>query len=287
MVGDSTNAIWGVMDIFPRTTFPDIRKKTTIRADIGNLIIIPREGGVMVRLYFQLPPGTDTKSVTLDQLQIQAKQYFYPYQMDFVKTKWWSAYSIGQRLADRMADKQGRVFLAGDACHTHSPKAGQGMNASLQDGYNIGWKLGAVLSNHAAPDLLQTYVQERHKYAEMLIEFDRYWSQLFHSESDTTPQEFSDAFVKAGVFTAGMAARYDDSPLTDNRLARPELAVKVVAGERCPSAQVVRLSDSKPIHVQSLLTSNGSWRILVFAGTRQPETLDQVSHVRTRHRQPR
>tara|TARA_R110002060_G_scaffold54401_2_gene65032 strand:+ start:230 stop:463 length:234 start_codon:yes stop_codon:yes gene_type:complete len=64
--------------------------------------------------------------------------------MDFAETVWWSAYAIGQRLADHFS-KDNRIFLTGDACHTHSPKAGQGMNVSLQDGFNIGWKLAAVL----------------------------------------------------------------------------------------------------------------------------------------------
>ena len=66
---------------------------------------------------------------------------------------WWSVYEIGQRLTDKFDDvpaaevatRLPRVFIAGDACHTHSPKAGQGMNVSMQDTFNLGWKLAAVL----------------------------------------------------------------------------------------------------------------------------------------------
>ena len=66
---------------------------------------------------------------------------------------WWSVYEIGQRLTDKFDDvpedeidtRLPRVFIAGDACHTHSPKAGQGMNVSMQDAFNLGWKLAAVL----------------------------------------------------------------------------------------------------------------------------------------------
>ena len=66
---------------------------------------------------------------------------------------WWSVYEIGQRLTDKFDDvpeeeiatRLPRVFIAGDACHTHSPKAGQGMNVSMQDAFNLGWKLVSVL----------------------------------------------------------------------------------------------------------------------------------------------
>ena len=73
---------------------------------------------------------------------------------------WWSVYEIGQRLCDRFDDLPDdspagvypRVFIAGDACHTHSPKAGQGMNVSMQDGFNLGWKLAAVLRGSPRPN---------------------------------------------------------------------------------------------------------------------------------------
>ena len=72
-----------------------------------------------------------------------------------------------------------RVFIAGDACHTHSPKAGQGMNVSMQDGFNLGWKLAAVLRGRSAPHLLHTYSAERQAIAKELIDFDREWAKMF------------------------------------------------------------------------------------------------------------
>ncbi|HEY4042667.1 MAG TPA: FAD-dependent oxidoreductase, partial [Rhodopila sp.] len=75
---------------------------------------------------------------------------------------WASVYSMSARLADRY--RVGRVCLAGDAGHTHPPTGGQGLNTSLQDGYNLGWKLAAVLGG--APDkLLATYDEERRPIA--------------------------------------------------------------------------------------------------------------------------
>ncbi len=75
---------------------------------------------------------------------------------------WVSVYSMSARLADRY--RVGRVFLAGDAGHTHPPTGGQGLNTSVQDGYNLGWKLAAVLHG-AAEQLLATYDEERRPIA--------------------------------------------------------------------------------------------------------------------------
>jgi 2-polyprenyl-6-methoxyphenol hydroxylase-like FAD-dependent oxidoreductase len=75
---------------------------------------------------------------------------------------WASVYSMSARLADRY--QVGRVFLAGDAGHTHPPTGGQGLNTSLQDGYNLGWKLTAVLGG-APEKLLATYDEERRPVA--------------------------------------------------------------------------------------------------------------------------
>lgn len=266
MIGDSSDAVWGVMDMVPRTDFPDIRKKSTIRSQAGNILIIPREGesNNLTRFYIELAPGTNPKEVTLEKLQAQAQRILSPYTIDFVETIWWSAYAIGQRHAD-FFHKDHRVFLAGDACHTHSPKAGQGMNVSLQDGYNIGWKLGEVLTNLASPSLLETYVLERQKVAIDLINFDRYFSKLFSSGAQTSPAEFQEGFIQAGRYTAGLTAKYEVSPIT-SALERSELASNVVVGMRLPSAQIVRFCDSKPQQLMQALKSDGRWRILCFVG---------------------
>jgi phenol 2-monooxygenase len=267
MIGDSSDAVWGVMDMVPRTDFPDIRKKTTIRSAAGNLLIIPREGDAynLTRFYIELPPGTKAKEVKLEDLQQSAKAILSQYKIEFTETVWWSAYSIGQRHAD-FFHKDYRVFLAGDACHTHSPKAGQGMNVSLQDGYNIGWKLATVLKGLAPPSLLETYVHERQKVAIDLINFDRYFSKLFSSDGKVSPTEFQEGFIKSGKYTAGLTAKYGKSPITFETDSSKQLSTNVVVGMRLPSSQVVRFCDSKPVQLMSALKSDGRWRVMAFAG---------------------
>ncbi|KAF2011495.1 phenol 2-monooxygenase-like protein [Aaosphaeria arxii CBS 175.79] len=264
MVGDTTDTVWGVMDIYPLTNFPDIRRKSTVHSSAGNLLIIPREGGSLVRFYIQLPPGSKAKDVRLEDLQETAKKIFHPYTMDFADTYWWSAYSIGQRLADHF-HKDFRVFLTGDACHTHSPKAGQGMNVSLQDGYNIGWKLGHVLNKIAPPSLLETYVSERSKVAKELIDFDREFARMFSSKEER-PGQFADHFTMSGRYTAGFGVHYEDDQISDSRGSDGSLAGKVVVGARMPSAQLIRWCDCKAVQLLKVLKSDGRWRVVVFAG---------------------
>ncbi|KAK3190627.1 hypothetical protein K4F52_003318 [Lecanicillium sp. MT-2017a] len=216
MVGDSSDKIWGVMDVYPRTDFPDIRRKSIIKSAAGSLLLIPREGDAMVRFYMELP-AKHASEVSLQDLRERAQLIFRPYHMEFAHVAWWSAYSIGQRVADGFT-KHSRAFLAGDACHTHSPKAGQGMNVSLQDGYNIGWKLAAVLRGYAVSELLDTYVSERSMTAKDLIEFDRFISNLFSSQyreqHGITMEGFGEAMKKAGRVAACLAVHYHESLVT-------------------------------------------------------------------------
>ncbi|KAF2418782.1 phenol 2-monooxygenase [Tothia fuscella] len=269
MVGDTSDAVWGVMDVYPETDFPDIRKKVTIRSKAGNLLIIPREGGSMVRLYLELPHGTVAKSVQLEDLQNTAKQILSQYKLDIKHTYWWSAYTIGQRLADHFS-KDNRIFLTGDSCHTHSPKAGQGMNLSLQDGYNIGWKLAAVLKGQSSPRLLRTYNLEREKTAADLIAFDREFTKLFSSAANrevrNAAQTFTEFFIKSGRYTAGITTAYDDSMITNGKESRQDLAKNIIVGMRFNSAQVVRFCDARAMQIAKALQSNGRWRVVVFGG---------------------
>ncbi|KAI1454977.1 FAD binding domain-containing protein [Annulohypoxylon moriforme] len=278
MIGDSSDAVWGVIDLYPRTNFPDIRKKVVINSNVGNLMIIPREGDFLVRFYIELKDVV-AKDVTLEQLHNQARLILQPYTLEIAETAWWSAYAIGQRLADNF-HKDYRVFLSGDACHTHSPKAGQGMNVSLQDGYNIGWKLAAVLRGQAISELLETYVSERQKIAAELIEFDRNWTKLFSStyrqEHGISPDEVEKRFKLAGRYTAGQAIHYEDSIIVDAKNGCPEHAASLTVGMRFPSAQVVRLADARTVHLAPSLTTDSRWHIVAFARFAYPQKVEHL-----------
>jgi phenol 2-monooxygenase len=285
--GDSANQVWGVMDVLAITDFPDIRIKAAIHsADAGSILIIPREGGYLVRLYIELDKlnpheRVSDRNITAEQLVTVARRILHPYTLEVKEIAWWSVYEIGQRLCDKFddvpaQDEPGRlpqVFIAGDACHTHSPKAGQGMNVSMQDAFNLGWKLASVIRGRCSPALLHTYSLERQSVAAELIEFDRLFARMFSAaprnpgapESDgIDPAEFQAYFVKQARFTAGTQTRYAPSVITAAP-AYQHLATGFVIGMRFHSAPVIRLADAKPMHLGHTIKADGAWRIFAFA----------------------
>ena len=235
----------------------------------------------MVRFYVQMPAGTDPKQVTLAGLHQRAASILEGYEFDVQHTFWWSAYSIGQRLAEKFSASD-RVFLAGDACHTHSPKAGQGMNVSLQDGYDIGWKLAHILRGKLRPDAITTYVSERYKVAAELIDFDRTLTGLYvATHAGSAAENFQDHFLRSAKYMAGLMTCYQDSMLIDSQNSDQHLAENVRIGMRFPSAQVIRLSDSMHLEFARVLKSDGRWRMVIFLGDiKEPagkKRLDDVS----------
>lgn len=286
--GDSANQAWGVMDVLAITDFPDVRLKAVIHsASEGSMLIIPREGGYLVRLYVELDTLNENeraiaRNITVESLIAAAQRILRPYTLEVKEVAWWSFYEIGQRLCDKFDDvpaeqaalRLPRVFITGDACHTHSPKAGQGMNVSMQDGFNLGWKLAAVLRGQCVPHLLHSYSAERQAIAKELIEFDRAFAKMFGarpkegddpSDDGVDPAAFQNYFVKQGRFTAGTATRYGASKLTGAPTWQ-NLAQGLTIGMRFHSAPVIRLADAKPVHLGRCLRADGRWRLFLFAG---------------------
>jgi phenol 2-monooxygenase len=289
--GDAANQSWGVMDVLAVTDFPDIRFKAVVHsANEGNLLVIPREGGYMVRLYIELDQLSEhervaSRNVTIERLIAAGQRILSPYSLDVREVAWWSVYEIGQRLCDKYDDvphedtdqRMPRVFIAGDACHTHSPKAGQGMNVSMRDGFNLGWKLASVLRDRCRPQILHTYSAERHAVARELIDFDREFAAMFSARPRTSddeegvdPAEFQRYFQQHGRFTAGTATRYDPSILVGDG-AHQHLAKGFEIGTRFHSAPVVRLADAKPMHLGHVVKADGRWRLFAFADGAAPD----------------
>ncbi|GAA4827261.1 FAD-binding monooxygenase [Saccharopolyspora rosea] len=282
--GEATNQSWGVLDVLAVTDFPDIRLKSAIHSEQGSILVIPREGGYLVRLYIELDNDRDAemlreRSVTPDKLAAVANRILHPYTIDVKHVGWWAVYEIGQRLCDRFDDAENgdppRVFIAGDACHTHSAKAGQGMNVSMADAWNLGWKLGTVLRGTSRPEILRTYSTERQKVAQQLIDFDREFAALFSArqDRDADPERFQHYFREQGRFTAGVAVRYEPSPLTA-RSVHQHLAEGFPIGMRFHSAPVVRLADAKPMHLGHAARADGAWRLYAFADRAHPGAAD-------------
>ncbi|MBN8977915.1 MAG: FAD-binding monooxygenase [Rhizobiales bacterium] len=293
LTGDSANQAWGVMDVLAVTDFPDIRLKAAIHsANDGSVLVIPREGGYLVRLYIELDKlaageRVASKAITAEHLVAAAQRIFHPYTLDVKEVAWWSVYEIGQRLCDRFDNASDdvahppSVFIAGDACHTHSPKAGQGMNVSMQDGFNLGWKLAAVLRRQSSPAILHTYSDERRALAKELIDFDRAFAKMFsarpkeagaNDDDGIDPAEFQTYFVKQGRFTAGTAVHYAPSLITAAPVHQ-NLATGFTVGMRFHSAPVIRLADARPLHLGHVVKADGRWRLFLFADDKMSDDL--------------
>ena len=290
LAGDAANQAWGVMDVLAVTDFPDIRFKCIIHSNEGNVVLIPREGGYLVRIYVELgklrqDERVTNRDITIEELIAAANRISTPYTVDVREVAWWSVYEIGQRLCDRYDDvpadeidrRLPRVFIAGDACHTHSPKAGQGMNVSMRDGFNLGWKLAAVLLGQARPELLHTYSDERWGVAKQLIDFDRELASMMSARPTTSPDDeggvdpavFQQYFQQHGRFTAGVATRYRAGLLTGAD-HHQHVAKGFLVGTRFHSAPVVRLADGKPLQLGHVARADGRWRLYAFADAAGP-----------------
>ena len=290
--GDTANHAWGVMDILAVTDFPDIRLKAAIQSGSrGNILVIPREGGYLVRLYVDLgevDPNdrAAVRGMQPDQVIAIARRELHPYTLDVKEIAWFSIYEVGQRLTDKFDDvpaelvgaRAPRVFIAGDACHTHSAKAGQGMNVSMQDTFNLGWKLAAVLEGRSPESLLHSYSAERQAIAQELIDFDKEWSAIMASPAKdpanpaaggVDPAELQEYFVRWGRYTAGVATRYAPSSLT-GAATHQHLAKGFTIGMRFHSASVIRLADAKPVQLGHAAQADGRWRLYAFADAAEP-----------------
>lgn len=283
--------------------------KCTIHSEHGSIMVIPREDN-MVRLYIQIASSTDPdwnprKSATEAEVQESAKRILQPYNIEWERVEWYSVYPIGQGISDRYTLDE-RVFLGGDACHTHSvsnhiilvliisdvvqPKAGQGMNTAFLDAQNLAWKIHAVESGFANRDLLKTYEPERKDVAETLLSFDNKYAKLFsqrppaldtvqaasdnHAKNSTHEEnEFIKTFKESCAFTSGYGVYYKANALNwspehpaKSPLIHPN-GTKLSEGRLFINSDVTRVVDANVVHLEQEVPLNGSFRIFVFGGS--------------------
>ncbi|MCT9821245.1 FAD-dependent monooxygenase [Microbacterium sp. W1N] len=275
--GSAALHAWGVMDVLVDTDFPDWRVKCAINSSAGNILHIPREGGYLSRMYIDLGAVAEddahrVRETPLEEVIRKANAILHPYAIDVKEVVWHSVYEVGHRVTDGFddveagGDRPPRVFLTGDACHTHSAKAGQGMNVSMQDGFNLGWKLGHVLTGLADPQLLATYASERRPVAQQLIDFDREWSTLMarKPEEISDPAELATYYLATAEFPSGFMTQYGPSTIVADA-AHQQLAAGFPVGKRFHSAPVSLVADGNVVHLGHHARADGRWRVYAFA----------------------
>ncbi len=155
----------------------------------------------------------------------------------------------GYRMDARIAEhyRVGKVFLAGDAAHVHPPTGGQGLNTSIQDAYNLGWKMAASLRG-AGEELLDSYEQERRPVAESLLHLS---TRLLDSQKQ--------GGIKRERDVQQLDIQYTDSPLAHTL---PERQHGLQAGERAPDAPLLG-AGGQSLRLFQLL-QGPDWNLLAY-----------------------
>ena len=274
-VGERSEFHWVRIDAVINTNMPDSRIGfgAIESATHGNVLWVALDHG-RSRIGFALPKtlyeeyGED---VTEEIVKQEARKAMSPFKIEFVSVDWWTLYSIGQRVAQTFQYKE-HILLAGDAAHTHSSGAAQGMNTGVHDAVNLAWKLAGVLKRHYEPEILQTYSSERRAVASHLIELDKTVSSLIsgiipssyagnthHGEANLV---LRDVLESSAQFTIGLGVAYDP----DGVLNKTSSVSSIRAGRRAPDALVRKPGSRLPTRLHDLMKNDGKFWVVVFAG---------------------
>ncbi|KAE9391857.1 hypothetical protein BT96DRAFT_959459 [Gymnopus androsaceus JB14] len=279
--GASLPVTWCVLDaVGLRSDHPDLEKLCIVRSPKGIVLVIPREpinGKPAARFDIQIEKSKEeTKEADAARM---IKEIFAPYTVEWDEVNWWSIYDVGQRIINKYSIEN-KVFFVGDACHTHSPRAGLGLNTALLEAHNLSWKLSLVLQGIAKPSVLQTYADERHGVAKELIDMDRQLVGLYAGLEQQNVDDFAGKGTKEWLkklqmfqaanyaYQAGASVVYAPNMLTSSQISdTPKMVIGkpgVAIGSRTRPAVVTRLSDSVPVPI--LPQFDGRFTIYVLIG---------------------
>ncbi|HEY3555929.1 MAG TPA: FAD-dependent monooxygenase [Kribbella sp.] len=222
--------------------------------------LVPRDGAVMTMLPLEdgvhraLFTGPEQQNLPKDQPvthdEVAAALHAW-YGADVVlrELRHASRFTDAARQADRY--RAGRVFVAGDAAHIHSPTGGQGMNLGLQDAFNLGWKLGAVVRGDAPEELLDSYHDERHPAGSAVLANTRAQGVLMVPDDDVAclRETFVDLLgvpeanrrLAGAISGIGLAYAGRDHRLTGHRMPDLTLRDGTTVAERLRDGRHVRL----------------------------------------------
>ncbi|KAL5050245.1 hypothetical protein BDW71DRAFT_203646 [Aspergillus fruticulosus] len=270
--GERTPYRWVRIDGRLKTNMPDadLGFASIESKHHGNVLWVQLDHGVK-RIGFAMTEEMLAKygdRLTEEDAKKEAIKSMEPFTLEFESIDWWTLYSINQRVADAYISN-GRVILAGDACHTHSSGAAQGMNTGIHDAVNLAWKLGGTIKGWYAKDVLETYDSERRPAAHRLIELDKAFSAVISGKiPDAYKGRYTDAnelftklFDETIQFSIGLGIHYGE-----NVINRPSTTGMVSAGWRAPDALVYPPGSRLPVRLFSLTKNLGQWSIMIFAG---------------------
>ena len=272
--GDISNRQFIRIDGIVETSMPDARQTNIIiqSRSHGNVLWACLDHGV-TRIGFSFPEHlyrTLGAKISKDDVVSEAKKALEPFTLSFSRIDWWTAYSVGQRLAADFRAHD-RVFIAGDAAHTHSSAGAQGMNIGLHDAVNLSWKLAGYVKGWYADSVIESYTKERRPAAAAIVEQDKLLSVLYAGE---LPEKYIDdpnadrnkilaSLMKQNSrMITGIAVSY----AAENPTLVEFSNTKVSAGDRAPDALVQRPGMRVPIRLYTLFQNVGKFTIFTLTG---------------------
>ncbi|KAI0861069.1 FAD binding domain-containing protein [Xylaria cubensis] len=247
--GSTTEDRWVRIDGHVKTNLPKSRTYCSIESPThGNVLWVGLDRGATRIGYAFTDDRANAYAEFNEQAAIaEAIAAVKPFTLEFERVDWWTIYTVGQRIAKRFSVGD-RVFLVGDACHTHSSGAAQGMNTGIHDAVNLGWKLSLVLRGLAPSALLKTYEKERRPNVQKLIQYDMNISRLMNNRlpedwrgdpNADVNEILGQVLEEAGTFSSGLGISYE--PLIDNPLVRSSSSSRTLKpGMRAPDIYLLR-----------------------------------------------
>ena len=294
--GERTMDKWVRIDgVLKHTTMPKPRSYGALESPIyGNVLWIPLDhGATRIGYAFNEDRQKLYKEFNEEAFVQEAKLSVAPFEIEYERVDWASVYVVGQRVARNFFTK-GCIFLGGDACHTHSSGAGQGMNAGMHDAVNLAWKLSLVLRGVAKKELLETYDAERRPNAQKLIKYDEDISVLVTGRlpKSWTGDPKVDPHIVLGQilqeakgFNTGLTIGYgptllnvedskDKMPGIDESLSKISIPTPAIAGFRAPDVQLTIPALLETTRLHQVTPNRAKFHVIIFAG--------DVSHTKAR-----
>jgi 2-polyprenyl-6-methoxyphenol hydroxylase-like FAD-dependent oxidoreductase len=262
-----------------------------IAADLGPRENIPKEHGPNVHCTLPAPTLAEFQQM-VDERTGQSYTLSDPV--------WLAEFGLHCRQVDRY--REGRVFIAGDAAHIHSPAGGQGMNTGIQDAYNLAWKLALVTKGVAKESLLESYNAERHAVGQSVLKMTDFMTKVNTMRNPIAqklrnflaPALASQELVQQRMRNdvSELAISYRKSPIVAQNLAKlvhastsgharpdePHVGDWFAfergphAGDRAPDCHLERQETQEPMRLHELLRST-EHQLLLFAGARTAQSI--------------
>lgn len=265
----------------------DVEVETSLAPETGRMFTHPDGLALMfplrgrrARLIFLVDDPGDATAPTLEQVEALARERMAG-RVRATAAHWLTYFEIHHAQVPEY--RHGRVLLAGDAAHVHSPAGAQGMNTGIQDAANLAWKLALVARHGAAPELLDTYQEERHPVGAAVVKLTTTLTDVGTATGPLAVLRNGGMFVVGHVPRLGEAAAerlaevaigYPGSSLAVQHGTHRHGAAR--AGEHAPDPEGLRRPDGTPVAVEELLERPGFVLLAWGDAGELPDVLGQL-----------